>query len=214
MKKAVILANGDFPSHPYALRTLYDANVRVCCDGAAAALLSAGLEPNIIVGDLDSLPSTIHKQFADRIIHDPDQETNDLTKAVCICRKKGYQSITIVGATGKREDHTLGNIGLLARYAREGPITMLTDHGTFLVVPNNGTVLTTPGQQVSFFNTVKGVPVTVSNVKYPLHNHLLDEIWQGTLNEATSHSITIHAPGTTVIVFLLYLDETCSGKTV
>jgi len=204
MKEAVILANGEFPTHPYPLSLLHDAIFRVCCDGAAESLIKAGLEPDIIVGDLDSLSAAIRQQYQPRIIHDPDQETNDLTKAVKACRENGCTSITILGATGKREDHTLGNIGLLARYAREGTIEMVTDHGVFVVIHNSGAVKTTPGQQISFFNTTKGIPVTVSNVKYPVQDLLLDELWQGTLNEALSASVTISAPGATVIVFLLY----------
>ena len=211
MKDAIILANGDFPSHPYPLAILQAATFRVCCDGAAVALLDAGLEPDMIVGDLDSLPDAIRKQHAGRITYAPDQETNDLTKAVHACREKGCQSITILGATGKREDHTLGNIGLLARYAAKGSIKMVTDHGIFTVVQNSGTIDTTPGQQVSFFNTTKGIPITVTNVKYPLNNLLLDELWQGTLNEATGNSLTVTAPGATVIVFLLYEDTSFVG---
>ncbi len=207
MKHAVILANGDFPSHPYPLDVLQSASFRVCCDGATEALITAQLEPHIIIGDLDSIPNAIREKYADRLIYDPDQEINDLTKAVNMCRKRGFKSLTILGATGKREDHTLGNIGLLARYAREGDIDMVTDHGVFVVIHNNGTLATSPGQQLSFFTVTKGVPVTISNVKYPVDNLLLDEIWQGTLNEATSDSITITAPNATLIVFLLYPDE-------
>lgn len=206
MKEALILANGDFPTHPYPLRLLQEATFRVCCDGAAEALLAAGLVPDIIVGDLDSLPAEIRQQHQARIIHDPDQETNDLTKAVGVCRKHGYDAITILGATGKREDHTLGNIGLFAHYAHEVAVRMVTDHGQMVVVQNQAKLATIPGQQVSFFNTTKGVPVTVRGVKYPVENLCLDELWQGTLNEATSAVITISASGATLIVFLQYPD--------
>ncbi len=204
MKKAVILANGDFPTHPYPLQILRTAESRICCDGAAEALLAAGLEPHKIIGDLDSLPDQIRKTYAQCITHDPDQETNDLTKAVNACRQEGYQAITILGATGKREDHTLGNIGLLAQYAQQADVEMITDHGIFTVIQNQATLATLPGQQVSFFNTTKGIPVTAHNVKYPLENLLIDQIWQGTLNEATGSSITISAPGAIIIVFLRY----------
>jgi thiamine pyrophosphokinase len=206
MKEAIILANGDFPSHSYPLALLRAGTFRVCCDGAAEALLAFGLEPDIIVGDLDSLPTPIRRQYASLVIHDPDQETNDLTKAVGVCRKHGYDTITILGATGKREDHTLGNIGLFAGYAREVNVKLVTDHGEMFAVEHQGTVPTTPGQQISFFNTSKGIPVTVSNVKYPVSNLLMDEWWQGTLNEATSDAINITAPGARIIVFRLYQD--------
>ena len=47
------------------------------------------------------------------IVHVTEQETNDLNKAFRYCLANGWTDIVILGATGKREDHTLGNIGLL-----------------------------------------------------------------------------------------------------
>ena len=67
---------------------------------------------------MDSLSSDLALRFADRIYRDEDQETNDLTKAVKWCNERGYNDIVIIGATGKREDHTIGNISLLAEYAK------------------------------------------------------------------------------------------------
>ena len=45
-----------------------------------------------------------------------DQETNDLTKAVNYVKTLGFREVLILGATGRREDHTLGNISLLAQF--------------------------------------------------------------------------------------------------
>ena len=49
-----------------------------------------------------------------------DQETNDQTKAVNFLLAQGKRRIAIIGATGNREDHTLGNISLLSDYLRAG----------------------------------------------------------------------------------------------
>ena len=62
--------------------------------------------------------------------YNPDQETNDQTKAVNYLMEKGFRRIAIVGATGRREDHTLGNISLLMEYMRMGQkYVMYTDYG-------------------------------------------------------------------------------------
>ena len=79
------------------------------------ALFMADLEPEAIVGDLDSLSPEIAERFADRLYQDSEQDTNDLTKAVRWCIDKGYEEIVILGATGKREDHTIANISLTWR---------------------------------------------------------------------------------------------------
>ena len=82
--------------------------------------LMAGFIPDAIVGDMDSLNESIAGRFHDRIFKDKDQDTNDLTKAVAWCSERGYRDLVILGATGKREDHTIGNISLLAEYIKDG----------------------------------------------------------------------------------------------
>jgi thiamine pyrophosphokinase len=117
-KKVVILADGSFPTHPEPLRLLREASFIACCDGAAAALTDFGIEPGVVIGDLDSLSRELEERYRDRLVPDPDQETNDLTKAVKWCVRHGATELVILGATGKREDHTLGNISLLASYGK------------------------------------------------------------------------------------------------
>ena len=109
----VIIADGTFPTHEIPLGYIRNAERIICCDGSTRAAVNAGFEPAAIVGDMDSLDSEMLSKYSDRIYPDQDQETNDLTKAVSWCRKMGYPDIAIVGATGKREDHTIGNISLL-----------------------------------------------------------------------------------------------------
>ena len=110
--EAVILANGEYPVHPLPLQVLADAKYVVCCEGAAYDYISRGHTPDIFIGDGDSLLTEYKKRFSSIIHKIPDQETNDQTKAVHYLQSKGIRKIAIVGATGKREDQTLGNISL------------------------------------------------------------------------------------------------------
>ena len=110
MSYTVILADGTFPQHSVPLDYLRKADRIVCCDGSAENAVTAGLTPFAIVGDMDSLSREMKMRFSDRIFQDSEQETNDLTKAVKWCHGEGYNHIVITGATGKREDHTIGNI--------------------------------------------------------------------------------------------------------
>ncbi len=112
----VIVADGIFPTHEIPLGYLKNAERIVCCDGSAQNTIGAGMQPDAIVGDIDSLSDDLVNRFADRIFLDESQDTNDLTKAVSWCREMGYNNVVIVAATGKREDHTVGNISLLLEY--------------------------------------------------------------------------------------------------
>ena len=81
----VIVANGAFPRHPVPLSFLREASRIICCDGATESLLEYGLEPDYIVGDMDSLSHELQQRYSHCLHHDPDQYTNHLTKSVKFC---------------------------------------------------------------------------------------------------------------------------------
>ena len=199
--QAVILANGEYPAHELPLRLLAEAQFVVGCDGAANEYISRGHTPDVIIGDGDSLLPEYKKRFSSIILQISDQETNDQTKAVHYLQSKGIRKIAIVGATGKREDHTLGNISLLVEYMRSGmEVRTVTDYGTFIPVSDTQSFASHPGQQVSIINFgaegLKG-----EGLFYPLSD--FSNWWQGTLNEATADEFTIHCTGE-YLVFLAY----------
>lgn len=197
--QAVVLANGEYPTHPLPLGCLEDADLVVCCDGAANEYIARGKTPDIIIGDSDSLSPENRARFADIVHRIADQETNDQTKALRFLQKKGIRRVAIVGATGKREDHTLGNISLLTDYMKSGmEVRMLTDHGVFIPVNGTQTFASHPGQQVSIFN-FGATGLKAEGLRYPLSD--FTNWWQGTLNEAIAHQFTIRCTGT-YLVFL------------
>ena len=112
--QTIILADGDFPSSSLAKEWLRECPYVVCCDGAVNTYLRFGKMPAAIVGDGDSLLPEIKERYVHLIHRETEQDTNDLSKAFRFCLSQGRRDITIMGATGKREDHTLGNISLLA----------------------------------------------------------------------------------------------------
>ena len=182
--EAVILANGEYPTHVLPLKILEEAKFVICCDGAANEYILRGHTPDIII---------------DIIHHIADQETNDQTKAVHFLQEKGYRRIAIVGATGKREDHTLGNISLLLDYMKSGmEVRTVTDYGVFIPANGTQTFMSHTGQQISIINFgAKGLKG--EGLVYPLSD--FTNWWQGTLNEATSNRFTIQCTGE-YLVFL------------
>lgn len=201
----VILANGMFPQHPKPLSLLLEAEQLVCCDGAIMELLQHGISPSAIVGDLDTITPQLRAKYADIIYHNPDQETNDLTKAIHWCAERGISSATIVGATGKREDHTLGNISLLVSYAKLGmDVQMLTDTGAIRPILKSADFKSYAGQQVSFFAPSNSTLVTTHNLKYPLVAQPLPELWRGTLNESLGSTFRLEINEGALIVYQEY----------
>ncbi|MCI1682506.1 MAG: thiamine diphosphokinase [Bacteroides sp.] len=198
---AVILANGEYPSHPLPLQTLANAPYVVCCDGGADAYINRGHIPDAIIGDGDSLSIENRQRFNSILHRMDDQETNDQTKSVNFLLEQSKQNILIVGATGKREDHTLGNISLLMEYMRSGAtVRMLTDYGIFIPCRNTTTFPSHPHQPISIIN-FGATGVQGNGLVYPLSD--FTNWWQGTLNECTGNEFTIHAQGE-YLVFINY----------
>lgn len=199
---AVIIANGRFPEHPVPLSYIREAEYIVCCDGAANDFIARGGVPDAIVGDCDSISEENKVRFAGILHPDSDQETNDLTKSVRFCIENGRKEIIIVGGTGKREDHTIGNISLLADYEKMAKVIMVTDWGIFTPIHSTMEFKSYKGEQVSLF-AIDRKAITTRNLKYPLDHRVLTNWWQGSLNESLGDSFSIDPEGR-VIVFQVY----------
>jgi len=228
--QALILADGAFPVVEKRLNLLRQTPNLICCDGAVEKLVAVGLEPLAIVGDMDSISEELKVCFADRLYPSADQETNDLTKAVTYCLENGFDEVAILGATGLREDHTLGNIALLADYAvRLRSVCLLTDYGRMDAVlagmspddhrpsgldAGGPEVCATrdgrftvarfgcyAGQQVSIFALDPATRLHSLGLKYPLEDRCFTSWWQGTLNEATGEQFSLSLDRGAVIVY-------------
>lgn len=199
---AVIIANGRFPQHPVPLSYIEEAEYIVCCDGAANDFIARGRVPDAIVGDCDSISEENKVRFADILYPNSDQETNDLTKSVQFCVENGRQEIIIVGGTGKREDHTLGNISLLADYEELAKVIMVTNWGIFTPIQSFTEFKSYKGEQVSIF-AIDPKELTTCNLKYPVDGRILTSWWQGSLNESLGDAFSIDPKGR-VIVFQVY----------
>ena len=216
----VILANGDYPTHPLPLSILRTAPYLCCCDGAAQTLMEHGITPHAIVGDGDSLTLDFKATYKDLIHIVEEQEYNDLTKATRFAlhhlrhsstslpspTEQRGERICYLGCTGRREDHTLGNISLLAYYLREFHIqpVMYTDHGIFTAALGTQTFPSFPRQQVSIFR-MSGTTLTSDRLRWASYPY--NEWWQGTLNEALADTFTIHSDGI-YIIFQTYEQKT------
>ena len=190
----VILAAGDFPTDVTAMRILRNAKHLIACDRAVEELLEMDIEPEVIVGDGDSGSATTKAKYQ-HIFHTIDeQEDNDLTKATKYALQhfnlSGTPTFCYLGATGKREDHTLGNIALLIHYYKQLNIvpTMVTNYGWFTVSQGKTTFATFPKQQVSIFQ-IGCKRIESKGLKWNIYP--FNELWQGTLNEAVGNSFTI-----------------------
>ena len=202
--RTVILANGEFPKGKEAINILNNAEKIICCDGATENLINYGLKPSIIIGDMDSLSKEIKAKYADIIIKISEQNTNDLTKAVNWCTSNNINTFNILGATGKREDHSIANIALLSEYSNKANVKIISDYGIFKAVSKTSTFNSYIGQQVSIFAMDANTKINSEGLKYPLNNMEFKKWWNGTLNESINETFTLSFEKGSIIVYQLF----------
>ena len=192
--ETVILAAGDFPrTGGAAWKLLVAAKRVVCCDGAGAAYRRRfGRWPTVTVGDMDSA-----RECGGPIVRVAEQETNDLAKAASYCAAQGWKNPVILGATGKREDHALGNIFR----ALACGLDIVTDHGRFTPVEGRRSFAVAKGASVSVFATDPATRMTSKGLQWPLDGVAFDNLYCATLNRATSARVTLTATRRVYVYF-------------
>ena len=188
-RKTVILAAGDFPKKGGTARKLLAAATRVvACDSAADAYRRAFRKwPAVIIGDLDSFSRPSLIPHPSSLIPVPDQNTNDLEKAMAYCAQQNWRDPVIVGATGKREDHTLGNIFRALAYGCE----IVTDCGRFIPIRGKMALKVKKGAAVSVFAPDPKTRMTSKGLEWPLDEVRFRNLYCATLNRATATRIVL-----------------------
>lgn len=193
MRTAVIIANGEMPSAREVHRMVKKASILVCVNGGTVHALRTGLQPDVVIGDLDSLLPRWQRRLKDSttIIGSTDQEQNDLEKALHYLLHKKIKRITIIGATGRRIDQTLANLSLLEKYQGKAQLTFIDPSGTVELVTSRVKFRAKPGETVSLLPLGKAEGVTTKGLLYPLSNETLEPGTRGVSNEVTERVIEI-----------------------
>jgi len=116
VKRTIIFANGDLPDLEKARALLHDDDFIIAADGGTRHVLALGRIPNIIIGDLDSLPANFEPStFNGEIIRfSQDKNETDLELAIHHALTLNPEQVIILAALGGRLDQTLGNIALIS----------------------------------------------------------------------------------------------------
>ncbi len=217
MRNAVIICDGQFPKTEYPRYLIRSADFIICCDGAlrkflrnSRAIFGEDRLPDLVIGDMDTLPASYQKKYSDIIIKEDEQEHNDQTKAVrwALNNLRDLSSIHILGATGGRADHTIGNVSLLMEYTRmfdlgEIAIEMVSDEGT--VFPINDTVEFDcgTGRGVSIFTPDNTLRIKSEGLEYPTDDVVFDNWWKATLNKAARDRVRLEFSHRSMAVIIL-----------
>ncbi len=165
----------------------------VCCDGAGDVYRRRfKKEPFAVIGDGDS----VRGRFANQVVIS-EQETNDLTKAVRWCQARGWKNLVVLGATGRREDHTIGNVFR----ALDLGVEIVSDYGRFIPFKKRATFRVAKGTAISVFAPDSTTRMTSRGLEWKLDHVKFENLFCATLNRASATRVVL----TTSKPALLYI---------
>lgn len=191
--KAVVLCAGERCGDELLFAQCADADLIICADGGLDWALEKGINPHIFVADGDSSKCGIPENCAFRPLPRVKDQT-DSEVAAKLAVDKGCDHIVILGGTGKRLDHTLGNIQLLVGLSKMGVEAELMDDANVVSVTcTSASFCGKPGELLSIIPLGENVTIrATSGLLYPLmDSELLLHEPRGVSNEFTGAAATI-----------------------
>lgn len=185
MKDTIIVSGGNIHKD-FALNFLKKNKTENTCliaaDRGVEFFMGTDLEPDVAVGDFDSL-SAEGAKYMETLKHTeirrlkPEKDDSDTQSAANYAIEQGTERIMILGATGNRIDHLMANFGLLMLGKIKQVQIVLVDAYNYMSLIESGMILKKEeqfGKYVSFFPIEGEVTgLTLKGFKYPLNSYTL-----------------------------------------
>ena len=187
MSKALLICNGEKPGK-WLKKYATQADFILAADGGADAALAAGVIPDAVIGDLDSVSHRLRRQLKDTpFIHIKRQDNTDLEKALDWLTIQQFNACTIVGATGGRLDFTLGNILAVRPYLKKIDIFFRGPNWSLQFITKTYKFTACKGARASLIPLTACKAVSLKGFLYPLKN---ENIGQSCIGRSLSNQIS------------------------
>ena len=176
---AWIFVNGDLPSPQRLTPLIGRQDLLIAADGGLRHLQALGLQPKVLIGDLDSVSpdqiAAVRQQGVEILRYPVEKNETDLELAIQHAIDQGANSIRIAAALGDRLDHTLGNLFLLLRPEFEKMDLRLDDGRQEVFLIRSQTLIDgAPGDLVSLLPYGRpALGVQTERLYYPLQSETL-----------------------------------------
>jgi thiamine pyrophosphokinase len=205
MKRALILANGNPPSKRLFRKYLSSADCFICADGGANTAVRFDSIPHLIIGDFDSMQKETLHVFNKVVLKKlKDQNSTDLEKALTAAIRKKCSEIVVLGATGGRLDHAIGNLSALAKFSSKTDIKFIDDTGEYIPVGHALEITLPVGTTISLLPLSRCGGIVTTGLKWNLNNESLQlGIRESTSNSVISSQVTIKVRSGYLIAFVM-----------
>lgn len=169
-KRCVIIGGADIRRYDRVRTYLREGDFYICCDSGLKHREGLGITPDLVVGDFDSHENP--HLVAETIVLPREKDDTDTVFAVKEALRRGFQDFLLVGVTGGRLDHTLGNLSLLLLLDTHGKSAMAVDDWSEMEIVSDRPVRVEDRYPYFSLLNISGLAqgVTIQNAKFPLSN--------------------------------------------
>jgi len=177
--RAIIIANGQIHDGDFLRSLVAPTDLVICADGGVSNALALGLQPQVVIGDLDSFDSDLQAQLEGKgcqvLAYPARKDETDLELALYYAIEHGVDEILILGALGGRIDQTLANVLLLALPgSRSVRVKILDGRQEVFLIRDEALVEGQVGDTLSLLPLTEQVTgIYTEGLEYPLKNGTL-----------------------------------------
>jgi thiamine pyrophosphokinase len=199
-RRAILFANGELTDANAIRFFIHADDVIICADGGSRHALALGLNPDLVIGDLDSIApddlNVLQRLGCQIEQHPVDKDATDLELALLAAQRLGIAEVILVAALGGRLDQTLGNLMLMANPSFvDLHLTLVDGRQTVSVVRDQITITGSAGDTVSALPLSPVVEGLIySGLRWPLQD--------ATLPFGSTRGISNEMTGTTAHISL------------
>ena len=170
MKQCVIVGGAGIRNYQTIWEYLNPDDFNIFCDSGLYHQEALGIEPHLIVGDFDSHENP-HLDV-ETIVLPREKDDTDTVFAVKEALKRGFDNFLLLGVTGGRLDHTLGNLSILLMLHRQGKRALLVDSDSEMEIVSKDPVWIDGSFPFFSLLNISGTAegITVEGAKYPLRD--------------------------------------------
>ncbi|MFT4727164.1 MAG: thiamine pyrophosphokinase [Granulosicoccus sp.] len=208
-RRAWVFAGGDFVVDHLPMHKVQEQDLVVCVDRGLEHCLQIGLHPDMLIGDLDSVPQSLLQddRIADvkRYIFPSEKAASDLELALTILSEGGVDEVILLGVSGGRSDHMLFNWQLVR--LRQWPFSIQfiddTTHTYVLEGAHDIVIESAIGSFLSLLAMERSMGVSTAGLQYPLSNAVIEAgSTLGLSNVVVSQPVRVEISSGTLLVIV------------
>lgn len=196
-EKVFLLLNGE---PPVKVPNISKYDIICATDGAYQYLENNNIIPHFISGDFDSLEN-IPKEI--EVIKTPNQDFTDFDKILQILFDKGFKQVDVFGASGKEQDHFLGNLHTAVLWKEKLQLTFFDNYCRYFLADKSTEISNCNNQIISLIPFPKVINLFTEGLEYPLKNEdLIFGERIGTRNKSNKNKIKITFTSGNLFIFI------------